>query len=330
MKDWHKEIGVAFFGNFLLIGIYIVCTYDNWYDPTNLFSEIMFFGAFFGFPIFIFMFDFYAMVLLSKKLKIRKKKLFFLKLLAYNMIGFAVFHSLLAIHGTIGNRFMENNVEKYVFDGDIDTYAKGKIDELEKDLGIDLQYMGSAFSTGFQTGLNQTGGSHSVEDPIELEISYKVDDPACNFEFCRGTQIYHIRYKPETFEAADSDIPLRERYVLAGVAGEYQEEGEGNYFYKVIVSEDTGYSTGTGRTFDYRITVDELSASGYWDKEATNFRILVGDEFPGKEIKGVVCFLDGSHLQHLNGKSAAVHSEGSKLIIRIEGHPQFTFYKKGS
>lgn len=330
MKEWRKEFIVAFFGNFLLIGIYLVCAYDNWYDPTNLFSEIMFFGAFFGFPIFIFMIDFLAMALLSKRLKIKKNKLFFWKLLAYNIIGFAVFHSLLAIHGTIGNRYMESNVEKYVFDGDKDTYAIRKIAELEKDLGFDLQYIDSSFSMGFQTGFNQTGGNLSVEDPIELEIRYEVEDPACNFEFCRGTQNYRIRYKTETFEEADADIPLREKYVLAGIAGEYQEEKEEIYFYKVTVSEETGYSysTETGRAFNYRINVDELSASGYWDKEATNFQILADDDFPGKGIKGIVRFSSGGRLQHLNGKSATVRSKGQELIIQIEGHPQFTFYKK--
>ncbi|MDN7245402.1 hypothetical protein [Planococcus shenhongbingii] len=328
MKNWVKEAVVFSGGNFLFIAIYISCIIDNWYDPTNLLAEIMFMGAFFGFPLIIFGCHLAAMSLLSKRLHIEIPKHSKMKLIAYTLLGFVAFHSLIAVHGTIGNAYMTKHIEKYAFEGNIDRYAQKKLDALEQELGYELVYQKAQYETDFYTFYSSSPGSnYYTEGPVELVIQFYVEQAACDSQICQGLQEYRIFYDADTFEPLSKEVLLREATLLEGLAGEYIEEQGSNYYYSIVIDEEIGYLPEQQFPYQYRVSFNELSSSGYWDKEPDNYAVYLGDDFPDKKIGGIFSSRS-DQLNYLDGMDTELQLEGGKLTVRLENEPSLVYIKK--
>ncbi|WP_156889867.1 hypothetical protein [Planococcus lenghuensis] len=260
---------------------------------------------------------------MAKWVKLRRTKTFFLKLITYNFLGFIVFHSVMHIHGTVGNRFMENAVEDLIFEGDVKAHSREKLAELEQELGYELEYADSQVETDFPTHFGGSGGDYHTEGPVVLTIGFTVDESSCDSKICKGKHTYTIQYGAETYTAESVNIPFQEAVALKGIEGTYQEEPGGNYYYNIHMEESEMYNTGR----KYAVHFDELSSSGYWDKEPDNYTIHLDNEFPGFEIEGTISTHSESPLRFLDGRKAQVISEAKRLIVRIPGELDRSYYR---
>lgn len=318
-KELFKKLISILVGNITLILLYLFSVYKSWYDPTNFFAGVMFMGSFFGLPIIIFIFNFIVTNIMFSLLKVefRKNRLAITGAITIGM--FVLFHIGMSMHAQIGNTYIEKNIEKYAFEGNVENYSKEKLAALGEELGYKLDYQSSIYETDFYSYFSGSGGgNYDVEGNLELIIKFTISEDSCDKNNCGEDFEYKIVYQSDTFEIQDVDIPLRDEYMLRGIAGEYQEEIGSNYYYMVRVTKE-------GKR--YKIDLGELSSSGYWDKESTNYGVILKEPPTTKKLHGVVYSPYSDHIKHFEGKNAVIYLIGNELRVEIEGEKVYRYYK---